>query len=411
MSIIKTRLTIYHSTSHTGLSEKYMQKIPLVILLLLTSFASVGALIFAPALPEIARVFHVSMTSAGNLMAVYLVGYTLGQLFYGRAANTWGRKKSLQLGIIISFAGACLGLFANKIVNFDLLLLSRLLNALGASSGLVITMILIHDLFDADMARKVFSKVVLIFAIVPFLATGLSGYLLSYYGWNSINWFLLIYAIGLMIVVSFIPETLAHANRQKFAASQLLNTYWQALKIASYRRLVFIQGVGTNTNYIFNSIAPLIAINLIHMSVAQYSWFSIIPSIGIVLGAWLSNHFAERFSTKVMITYGMCLILFGSLSLLILLAFTLTIPLFLFLPALIIFTGTSILIPNASMGALSKINDHANGAALMNAVTLGMSSVMVTFAGAVLPYHVLSIPFILIGLSIIGLWIVKRVEI
>lgn len=385
------------------------KSIPLMILLLLTSFASIGAMIFAPALPQIADLFHVSIAKAEMVMGIYLIGYAIGQLFYGRAANTWGRKTALMLGVTISIIGAGVGLLANALHNFDLLLLSRLMNSLGASAGLVITMILIRDLYDADMARKVFSKVVLCFAIVPFLATAIGGYLTHYFGWNSINLFLTLYAVMLLVLVSRLPETLSSNEKQAFDLLGLFKTYKELLKSSNYKRLIFIQGVGSNSNYIFNAIAPIVAINVIHLSAVQYSWFSILPSAGILLGAWLSGRYAHRFSPKQIISYGISMMLLGSVLLFMLLKLSLMTPIFLFLPAFILFCGTSLVVPNASMYALSQVKDHANGAAFMNASTLAMSSILVSLAGKLILHGALVLPLLLIIIGLSGQWILRKI--
>ena len=69
------------------------QKEPhILILIIMSSFASMGAIIFAPALPEIAQYFHISQGHSQLTITLFLLGYAIGQLIYGPLANRFGRR-------------------------------------------------------------------------------------------------------------------------------------------------------------------------------------------------------------------------------------------------------------------------------------------------------------------------------
>ncbi|HLX53372.1 MAG TPA: hypothetical protein VKR58_05500, partial [Aquella sp.] len=60
-----------------------MKAIYLIILALLISFASIGAVIFTPGLPEISSYFKLTDNVTQYTVTWYLVGYAFGQLVYG----------------------------------------------------------------------------------------------------------------------------------------------------------------------------------------------------------------------------------------------------------------------------------------------------------------------------------------
>lgn len=68
-------------------------KLSFVTLLLLISFASVNAVLFTSALPNITAFFGITEHAAQQTITSFLVGYTIGQLIYGPIANRYGRKK------------------------------------------------------------------------------------------------------------------------------------------------------------------------------------------------------------------------------------------------------------------------------------------------------------------------------
>src|SRR5579864_6635516 len=74
-------------------------QLPFFTLLLLISFASVNAVLFTPALPNITHFFGISEDIAQQTITWFLIGYAVGQLIYGPIANRFGRKHALYTGI------------------------------------------------------------------------------------------------------------------------------------------------------------------------------------------------------------------------------------------------------------------------------------------------------------------------
>src|SRR3989338_7564884 len=130
----------------TTMATNNTYHISLLSLLLLAGFASFGAVLPTPALPEIAHYFGVSSSHVENIMVIYLIGYGLGQLFYGPLANRFGRKRTMIGGILLALAGNILAILSGIFQFFTLLIIARFLIALGAAAGLVISMILIKDI-------------------------------------------------------------------------------------------------------------------------------------------------------------------------------------------------------------------------------------------------------------------------
>ena len=111
-----------------------MKKIcDLLILLLLISFPSICALLFTPALPDLAQQYQLLDRQAQTAMSVFLVGYTFGMLPYGPIANRYGRKKALLSGLTLAWIGTMISLLSDS---FFIFCLGRFFQALGAAAGL-----------------------------------------------------------------------------------------------------------------------------------------------------------------------------------------------------------------------------------------------------------------------------------
>src|SRR5471032_1196013 len=105
-------------------------KLPFFTLLLMISFASVNAVLFTPALPNIAHFFDISAKVAQQTITWFLVGYALGQLMYGPIANRFGRKPALYAGISLQIISSLACVFAGNIHVYWLLVLARFFLAL-----------------------------------------------------------------------------------------------------------------------------------------------------------------------------------------------------------------------------------------------------------------------------------------
>src|SRR5262245_16073067 len=71
---------------------------------LLGALAAIGPFsidTYLPAFPAIAETFHTTVGAVEITLAVYFVGLSLGQLFYGPFADSFGRKPPLYFGLTL----------------------------------------------------------------------------------------------------------------------------------------------------------------------------------------------------------------------------------------------------------------------------------------------------------------------
>ena len=127
-------------------THRLNQKEPhIVTLIIMSSFASMGAVIFAPALPEIAQYFNISQGHSQLIITLFLLGYAVGQLVYGPLANRFGRKTAFYIGIFVATIGSLISIISEPLHSFKFLIFGRMLEAFGSSAGLVISFTIISD--------------------------------------------------------------------------------------------------------------------------------------------------------------------------------------------------------------------------------------------------------------------------
>ncbi|MFC3101451.1 MFS transporter [Altererythrobacter lauratis] len=180
------------------------------IVLLLGGIAALGSLatqMLVPALPTIAGELGVGVASAQLVIGVFLIGLGGGQLLIGPLADRVERRTLLLAGLVLYAAASLLAAWSETLA---VLLAARLLQAVGASAGLVTARVLLNALAPPD--RKVSAQAGLmgIVLISPALAPVLGGALTEWLGWRAVLWGLCLAGlIAVPVVLRHIPAHVA----------------------------------------------------------------------------------------------------------------------------------------------------------------------------------------------------------
>src|SRR5215471_7343709 len=148
----------------------------ILILGLLTAIGPFSIDMYLPAFPDIAKNLHTSVAQVMLSLSSFFIGISAGQLVYGPLLERFGRKKPLYAGLCIYFL-ASLGCAMAASVN--MLIIFRLLQALGGCAGLVTARAIVRDLFEVKENAKVFSMLMLVVAVSPIIAPTAGGYVTS----------------------------------------------------------------------------------------------------------------------------------------------------------------------------------------------------------------------------------------
>ncbi len=373
----------------------------LLILLLLISFPAVGTVLFTPGLPNIAQFFNVQTGTAQLAVTVYLIGFALGQLPYGPLANRFGRKPSLRGGLILAACGSLLCVLAGSLHCFTLLIIARFIMALGAAAGLKIIFTMIGDVYKPPRSTKIFSYAILAFAITPGVGTAIGGALTQHFGWQSCFYFLALYSLLLLFLLSFMPETRQTGDFQELDLKHISQGYLQTLQNKTLMTCAIILGLRTSFIYVFAAKAPFVALHKIGMGPQKFGLLCLIPPLGMILGTFISVKLADYLKQLKVLGIGLLIALGGTSYMLS--AFWLgkyTIP-SLFLAMFTIDVGLSLIYANASSMGIESAKNIANGSAIMNFTNLGTSVIMVLLVGFIQPNEANFLPDLFIILLVL----------
>ncbi|HSX04249.1 MAG TPA: MFS transporter [Rhabdochlamydiaceae bacterium] len=370
----------------------------IVILQLLASFATVAAILFTPALPEVSKAFQLSASQNQWPITIYLFGFSFGPLLYGPLANRIGRKKALLFGLALAILGSLLAFFASSFLFFCV---GRFIQALGAVSGLKIVFTMVSDLHEGRAAAKVLSILLLGFSVAPGLGLALGGWLTEAFGWKSCFSFLALYSALLFVGTFTLPETAKKMDASSLRLGRILSGYCQQFKCTPLLLFAALMGLSVTMNYIFATEAPYVGLNIMGLSPGQYGLFGPILSVGMLMGLWISYYIAGRVSPKIEIVSGIFACLAGAFLMTIFFIAHWFVGWSLFLPQALIQMGVGLIWVFAPAQSLSRVADKSNASAVTQFLSMGCATAVTLLVGAFLPKELFTMPIVFGALSLI----------
>ncbi|PHQ79476.1 MAG: MFS transporter [Coxiella sp. (in: Bacteria)] len=344
----------------------------LISLIILSAFASMGAVLMTPALPAIMTFFHINEGQAQLTVTLFLVGYACGQLIYGPLANRFGRKPAFYVGIVIATIGSIFSILSEPADSYALLLVGRLLEALGSSAGLVISFTIIADFYYPKQSPRIISFMMMAFAIVPGIAVFIGGLIAEYADWQTCFYFLLVYGLVLFYPAYKLPETLLEKNLDAIKIKRIQRSYADVIKNSVLIRFSLIFGCTACLVYVFAADGPFIGIHGLGLSPAHYGMLALLPTIGMLIGALLSAKLTQRIRTNKLILLGAIIELIAAIVMLLAFIFHYVSMVTLLVPMFFIYFGHAFASSNAASASLFFAVDKANGSAVMNFICIAL---------------------------------------
>lgn len=349
----------------------------LALLMAMTGIGPATLNIVVPALPTLVTALATDTATVQLTLSLYLLSFATAQLVLGPLSDRFGRRPvilaALALNTLVSFAAIA----ANSI---GALIAARILQAIGASGGVVIGRAIVRDLYDRDRAAAMLGLVTTAMVLAPMLAPLVGGVLDTAFGWEAIFLAIALAAAGVLIwAIVVLPETRPAAAPQ--SPGLLLKEWGELLKERRFYGYMLIGALGSAPFFIYLGGSPHVVVALMGRSSAEYGlWFAVM-SLGYMSGNFTVSRLSQRFGVDNMIVAGLIVELFGCL----LTVATLTIyenttPAAIFLPQLTVSYGNGLLMANAIAGAISIRPQAAGSAAGMAGfvqMTIGAASTQI----------------------------------
>jgi len=208
-------------------SPSFAEFVIIVSLMMSLTAYSIDAML--PALPQIGSDLGVqNINDRQMVIGILILGLAIGQLFFGPLSDKTGRKPAAYAGYGLYIFGGLLSIFA---VNFQIMLVGRLLQGLGLSGPRAVIMALVRDRYKGRPMARVMSFVMTVFILVPMVAPTLGQAILNLSGWRGI--FVSFVVMALVTMTWFglrMPETLPKERRAPFSMKRIFDASLEIIK-------------------------------------------------------------------------------------------------------------------------------------------------------------------------------------
>ncbi len=281
-------------SSHISNSKKQMALLTLLVL-----FSPLAIDIYLPALPLIAATFQVDTALAQDTITWFLFAMGVGQLFAGPLADKLGRRTVALGGIAIYALSALLAWSAQ---NIEWMLVSRLLQGLGACATSVAAFATVRDIFGPEKSGKMISYLNGAICFIPALAPILGSWLTQQFDWRANFSFMVGFALVTGLLMFWMMKETNPATEKQ--AVFKLSRYWAVLSTPSFifHASLCLMAMAVILAYVTS--APSVLMTGMGLSMNEFTfWFGVNALINIA-ACMLAPKFMERFGTHNTLVVG-----------------------------------------------------------------------------------------------------------
>jgi DHA1 family bicyclomycin/chloramphenicol resistance-like MFS transporter len=276
--------------------KKPINHIYLIILLaILSAVAPVAVDTYIPSIPSMANDFHVGIEQIELTLAIFLIGFAIGQIFGGVLSDRFGRKKSSLIGLLGFAFFSFIIIFSTHIYE---LWLYRFIEAFFGGLIVVNASAAVRDLFHGTQAAKVFSLIGTVRSLAPLLAPAVGALIIHFFEWEAIFIFLTLYAL---IVAFFVykdfEETYTYTKTNALESYKIVFRNTQAMKI------MLVLALGFSGMFIFIAKSSYIYIEYFGISTDAFPFYFGISILTLMLLIRVNIKLLEKYKSIILIRF------------------------------------------------------------------------------------------------------------
>ena len=276
-----------------------MKKPNLIIIATAVAMPVMGMTMISPSLSQIKSNLSLSFSDTQLILSMYFLSLAVGQLIAGPLSDRFGRRPVIILGSFIYALGA---FFCFLVSDINFLVLSRIVQGVGAAACLSVGRTIISDSYERSKAAEKMSTVTAVMVVIPILCFIFGGLIADFISWR-IN-FLALSIIGFIISISmifFLHETNNNKNFIDLLGS--FKVYSSLFKNKIFVCFTFATGMQTAMFYSMNGFMPYEYLRL-GVSLTEFGiWFSL-TSVGYIIGNIINSKIASDVGLEKMCLYG-----------------------------------------------------------------------------------------------------------
>jgi MFS transporter, DHA1 family, multidrug resistance protein len=336
------------------------------LMLLATPMAVLGPVslsFYVPAMPTMVVDLGTTASFIKLSLTLYLLGFAVAQLICGPLSDRFGRRIILLLFSLIYVAGSLLVFVTPSVEG---VLAGRVIQGIGGCAGMAISRAMVRDCLDGQAAARVHSIIAMALSVAPAIGPVLGSLLLEAVGWRALFLVMASYGLGLcLLVLLAMPETNRHPDPGALRFWPMVANYGRLLRSPAYMRLVLVMAVALGGLYTFGAVTPFVYIGIIGLSPQAFALVMTLGAVSFFAGSSTANRLMRKMPSSDLVVIGLGALCAGAVTLFVgLLVLTPSVA-SVVLPTMVWTFGAALVLPGATMGALSPFPGIAGSAAAL----------------------------------------------
>ncbi len=263
----------------------------IALLVALGSFGPLTMSIYTPVMPSVGHELLATPENVKLTLTTYMLGFAVGQLFYGPLSDRYGRRPVLLGGLLFFAVTSFACSFAPSIGG---LIGLRILQGLGAASGSVLGRALTRDAYTFKEMPLVMSWISLGQNIAPSLAPTIGGFLGEWSSWRATFWF-----VGGFGTILFLVTLAGLRETNKFRSeridlSSLLRGSGEMLRNRRFLGHILPLGFAFALNFGMLAGVPFVLQESMGFSPREFGLIVLLSVGGFTLGTFVNNRLVGR---------------------------------------------------------------------------------------------------------------------
>lgn len=332
----------------------------IVLIAACSATGSMATNLFLPALPQIREHYGVSLAAAQTMLSVYMVAFACSILMVGPLSDRLGRRPLMIGGLIVFACGSLVAVIAPTL---SVLVAGRVVQAAGASAGVILARAIVGDLFEGpDLARRIATLTMVVVGAMT-ASPYVGGLITEFVDWRGLFWVqFVIGAVFAAVCWRLLPET-----RRTEHMSATPGALWRSGRAVLSKPAFFTSVLQSGAIYtvfiVFVSITPYIMAGTLGRPATEFGLYFMLITGGYFLGNLQVSKRAHATNIGRTTSFGLWLQLAGAMLALGFAMAGLTHPAWLFGPMLPLAFGQGLAMPHVTAKAVELAPGNAGIAA------------------------------------------------
>ena len=295
--------------------NKYWEHNDLTTLLILAPLVTLFAFgldFYIPIVPLLKDLYGTTHEVMQLTLSGFMFLCAIGQIIAGPLCDKYGRRPTALTCLILFIIGS---IICPIHTSLSMMLLGRLLQAIGASGTFLCGYATVRDLYPSpSQSTKIYSYINMCISQAPIFAPTISGIIVQHTSWQMV--FVILMCIG--IITFFI------ANQYYLETSPKKQTTNYQHLLSSYRLVIFSRrfqiyslasATGMGSFFMFFSQSPYIIMETLGYSKPLFGMFFGIVGLSFFIASLFTHTLTQQYNTHTTVSIGASLMVLGSLLL------------------------------------------------------------------------------------------------